>query len=172
MNFLSHIPRASPLAGLALAFLLLVSFPALAQKSERTRVIDSILGVGIGTSLDQVHAKLDPLSTRESRDSHKEAEDRKAGRKQAWTLNATDFATIAVKTNGQGRVVWITGFVRPGKDIPFANLGNLSSAASLTDTRAIWSVATPGGGYRLVAKGQNGKARVISLLSLATPTWK
>lgn len=172
MNLFSHIRRASFLAGLALVFLLLVPFPALTQKTEPTRVIDSILGVGIGTSLDQARAKLDPLSTRESRDMSEEAEAGKGGRKQAWTLKATNYATVALKTNGQGRVLWITGFVRPGKDIPFADLGNLSSATTATDTRAIWNVATPGGGYRLVAKGQNGKARVISLLSLGTSTGK
>ena len=48
--------------------------------------------------------------------------------------------------------------------------GNLSSAIGLTDSLAIWNIATSDGGYRLVAKGQNRKARVIYLLSLATPS--
>jgi hypothetical protein len=32
----------------------------------------------------------------------------------------------------------------------------------------MWNVATLARGYRLIAKGQSGKARVVYLLSLAT----
>ena len=39
-------------------------------------------------------------------------------------------------------MVWITGFVRPGKEIPFAQLGDLSLAKVATNTRAVWNVAT------------------------------
>ena len=86
-----------------------------------------------------------------------------------WSLMATSFSSVALQTEREGRVMWITGFVRPGKAIPFATLGNLSLATTVADSRATWNVATPGGGYRLIARGQNGKALVISLLSLASP---
>jgi len=174
MNSLFHSRRASLLAGLALAFLLGAPLTVSAQKSERTRVVNSILGIGIGIKLDIVRAKLDRLSTRKGRESlegqekqQEEAEEREGGRKEAWTLTSTNYATLAVKTDDKGRVVWVTGFVRPGQEIPFAKLGDLSSATTSNDARAIWNVATPRGGYRLVAKGQDGKARVVSLLFLA-----
>jgi hypothetical protein len=174
MKPFSNSLRASSLAGLALAFLLWSPLPVLAQKIERTRVIDSILGVGIGTTVKQAHAKLDRLRKREASgtreaDPREEAEEREGGRKEAWTLKTTDYLSVALQTDREGRVVWITGFVRPEKEIPFAKLGDLSSAMGVTSSRAIWNVATPTGGYRVVAKGQNGKARIISLLSLATP---
>lgn len=152
-----------------LILLLLASSVVLAQRGQQTLVIDSILGVGIGTSLDQAHEKLDRLSNRERRDERETAdEEREGGRKEAWAMRATDYTTIALKAGPDGRVVWITGFVRPGKEIPFAKLGNLSSAIVITNARAIWNVTTPNGGYRVIAKGQKGKAHVISLISLTT----
>jgi hypothetical protein len=164
---------AGPVLPFFLCLLFLASTMVLAQKSKGKQVTNSILGVGIGASLDQAHAKLDRVSTRETRSMREareeEAEEREGGRKEAWTLKATDYTSVALQTDREGRVVWITGFLRPGKEIPFAKLGNLSSAIGLTDSRAIWNVATSDGGYRLVAKGQNHKARVIYLLSLATP---
>ena len=174
MKPISQTRRADSFAGpapplfLLLLVLVFASTIVLGQKSEKTRVVDSILGVGVGASLDQAHAKLDRLSTRRMNDrEEQETEEREGGRKEAWTLKTTDYVSVALQTDRYGRVVWITGFVRPGKEIAFAKLGDLSSAAGVTDSRVIWNVATPSGGYRLVAKGQDGKARVISLLSLA-----
>jgi hypothetical protein len=176
MNLYSHIRRASLPPRLAFAFFLLALFPVtvLSQKGERARVIDSILGVGIGTKLEKVHEKLDRLSTRKAHSTREEEareeeeQEREGGRKEAWYLRTTDYATVALKTDREGRVVWITGWLRPGREIAFGKLGNLSSALGVTESRAVWNVATPTGGYRVVAKGQNGKARIISLLSLAT----
>jgi hypothetical protein len=177
-----QLRRTGSLVGPVRPFLFLLVFLAasvgLGQKITRAPVIDSILGVGIGSSLDQAHTKLDrhrkrkPLGTREESEQEtreEQEQEREGGRKEAWALKATNYATVALQTDRAGRVVWITGFVRPGKEIPFAKLGNLSSATVVTDTRAVWNVATLGGGYRVIAKGQNGRARVISILSLASP---
>lgn len=156
---------------------LLAASVASAQKIQPARVPDSILGVGIGSTLDQAHAKLDRLRTRNARstreDSEEEAreeqeQEREGGRKEAWALRTTDYATVALKVDREERVVWITGFVRPGKEISFARLGNLSAASVATNKKAVWNVATPAGGYRVIAKGENGKARVVSILSLAS----
>lgn len=178
-----QLGRTGSLVGSVRLFLLLLVFLTAsvgsAQRVARAQVADSILGVGIGSSLEQAHAKLDRLRTRKAHSTHEESEqeearekqeqEREGGRKEAWALRTTDYATVALKVDREERVVWITGFVRPGQDIPFAKLGNLSSATVVTNTRAIWNVATPGGGYRVIAKGQNGKARVVSILSLASP---
>lgn len=163
--------RAGSLAGPVLPFfliLLVLASPVLAEQSQPPLVIDSILGVGIGTSLDQAREKLDRLSKPEGRHEGVTEEEPKGSRKEAWALRGTNYVTVALKVDREGRVVWITGFVRPGKEIPFAKLGNLSSASAVTKARAIWNVATPNGGYRVIAKGQNGKARVVSILSLAS----
>ncbi len=63
----------------------------------------------------------------------------------------------------------MSAFARPGKETQFSKLGDLSKAARAADSQAIWNVETPEGGYRLVAKGANGKASVVYLLSLAFP---
>ena len=117
-------------------FLLLLVFLAAsvgsAQKVERAGVPDSILGVGIGSSLDEAHAKLDRLRIREGRNAHEETEneareeqeqEREGGVKEAWALRSTNYATVALKVDRDRRVVSITGFVRAGKEIPFAKLG-------------------------------------------------
>jgi len=177
-----QLRRTGSLLGQVRPFLFLLVFLAasvgLAQKVERARVPDSILGVGIGTTLAQAHAKLDRLRTRKEHSTRENSEEeareeqeqeREGGRKEAWALRATNYATVALQVDREGRVVWITGFVRPGKEIPFARLGNLTTATVSTGTRAVWNVPTPSGGYRVIAKGQNGRARIVSILSLASP---
>jgi hypothetical protein len=167
--------RACSNAGLAPLLLLGVIFcfwppTAAAQKRQSSPVVDTILGIHIGASRAEARAILDPLKMADDRDAVKDGrEAKRGGIKEAWSLRGTAFATVALKTNEKGRVVWITGFVRPGQDIPFSQLGPLSRAASANESVAIWNVETQAGGYRLVAKGQGGKARVVYLLSLAVP---
>ncbi|MBC8122452.1 MAG: hypothetical protein H7Y22_11510 [Gemmatimonadaceae bacterium] len=136
--------------------------PNVQSENVRVQTTSTILGVGIGTTLEEARARLGSLGTSGGRDT------REGGRKEAWTLTGTDFATIALKTDNQGRVLWVSGFVRPGREIPFAQLGDLT-LATLKAGQAIWNVPTPDGGYRLVAKGEADRARVVYLLSLATP---
>lgn len=126
-------------------------------------VADSLLGVHIGDSLDQAHARLDGLGVNDGRDT------RGGGRKESWRLEDSPFTSIALKTNGDGRVVWLSGFVRPESGIPFAELGDLSLAQRSTVSQAIWNVEAEQDSYRLVAKGQDGKASVVYLLSLYVP---
>ena len=142
---------------LALLTLVLLAMPASAQKG------DLLAGIGIGTSLDEARSKLERVGTGGGRNT------RDGGRKEAWTLKETEFGTLAFKTDGAGRIVWISAFVRAGKEIPFAKLGDATKADTLTKSQAIWNVGSGRGGYRLVAKGTEGKANVVYLLSLDSP---
>ena len=173
INLLSHIRRAGLPGGPALVFfvlgVVLLSSFAKAQTANRSRVSDSILGVGIGTSLEEAQKKLEPLSMTSERSTDEDEDKEEGGTKRYWRLKGTNYTSVALKTNQKGRVVWVTGFVRPSKELLFSELGDTSRALRATDSQAIWNVATPNGGYRLVAKGQNGRARVIYILSLATP---
>jgi hypothetical protein len=130
---------------------------------DKDQTTSQLLGIGIGTTFEEARSRLAQLGTGGGRDT------REGGRKEAWTLRDTDFATLAFKTNAKGTVVWISAFVRPGKEIDFARLGKLAKATDATQSEAIWNVETGQGGYRLVAKGQNSKARVVYLLSLEFP---
>ena len=147
----------------SLLVVLFVTFAVPAQKSKETRAINSLLGVSIGSTLEEARSKLTPLGTGGGRDT------RDGGRKEAWTLKGTDYANIAFKTDGKRRVVWVSAFTRPGKEISFSKLGDLSKTAQTPGSQAVWNIETPQGGYRLEAKGANGKASVIYLLSLDFP---
>lgn len=140
--------------------LLLSASPTPAQDGKSAGVRDSILGVKIGTSLEEARAKLKDLGTTGGRDT------RGGGRKEQWNLKETDFAYVVYKTNAKGRVTEVTGFVRPGREMPFSELGDTALAAGKSETGITWNVSAAEGGYRLVAKGPEGKARVLYLLSL------
>ncbi len=137
--------------------------PAAAQKTTLPVVVETLDGIGIGTSIDEVRARLSQIGTGGGRDT------RDGGRKEAWTLNETDYASLAFKTNKAGKVVWVSAFVRPGREVLFAKLGDPAKATMLSKSQAIWNVSSASGGYRLVAKGAEGKASVVYLLSLDFP---
>jgi hypothetical protein len=135
-----------------------------APQEEKPKAVDSVLGVRVGSTLEEAQGKLREHGTGGGRATGD------GGRKEAWTLKDTEFTSVAFRTNAKGRVVWVTGFVRPGREIPFAQLGDLARAARKDTLQAVWNVEKPEGSYRLVAKGPDGKARVVSLLQLEART--
>lgn len=140
-----------------------VSPVARAQGRGDAKVMDAILGVRIGSHLDEVHDKLKRLGTFGGRGT------RNGGRREAWTLKKTEFTSVAYQTDKDGKIIWVTGFLRPGRAIPFDKLGDPAHATVRSDAQTRWNVQTPEGGYRLVAKGGGGRANVVYLFSLATP---
>jgi hypothetical protein len=131
--------------------------------ANRFAVRDSILGVRIGSDLEEAREKLSPLA--QSPSAEPADEEREAGKKEAWVLRNTEFKSVAVQADRSGKIVWVTGFLRAGREIAFAQIGDLRAAIRATENEAIWNVPTSRGGYRLVAKGQKGKARIIYLLA-------
>lgn len=148
---------------LYLLIVVLAFAPTILAQEKTERAIDSLLGVGIGDSLDEARVTLAKIGTGGGRDT------RDGGRKEAWTLTDPDYATLAFKTDGKGRVSWVSVFVRQARDVSFSKLGDARNATSISQSEAIWNIETPQGGYRLVAKGANGKANVVYLLSLSLP---
>lgn len=147
--------------------LLLLSVALAAQggnaKDGRSSVINSILGVRLGASLEETQELLKPLGTMGGRGT------RDGGRKEAWTLKGTDFASITYQTTGKGRVKWVMAFLRPGKEIPFEKLGDLKFATLRNQTDVVWSFEDPQGNYRVAARGAEGRARVIYLMLVPSP---
>jgi hypothetical protein len=115
----------------SLLLFLLLTVPGLAQTRD---AVSTLEGIGIGTSLEQARSLLARIGTGGGRDT------RDGGRKEAWTLKETDFSTLAFKTNGKGKVVWLSAFVRPGKEIPFEKVGSLPKATMPTKSEAIWNM--------------------------------
>ncbi len=94
-------------------------------------------------------------------------EDSDEGHQEAWKLRGTPYATLALASDDKGHVLWITGFARPGKELPFAQLGDTKQTAALSPSFAVWNVIIPHKSYRVVARGKGGKASVITMLTLA-----
>ena len=144
----------------SLLVLLLLTATAYAQE---TAAVNSLGGIGIGTTIEDARSILGRIGTGGGRDT------RDGGRKEAWTLKETDFTSIAFKSNGAGHIVWISAFIRPGKEVEFTKFGDLAKATSSSKSQAIWNVGNGRSGYRLVAKGMEGRANVVYLLSLDFP---
>ena len=142
--------------------LLVLTATAYAQETAA----GSLNGIGIGTSLEDARSILGRIGTGAGRDT------RDGGRKEAWTLKESDFVSIAFRSNGAGRIVWISAFVRPGKEVEFTTFGDPAKATSWSKSQAIWNVGNTRGGYRLVAKGMDERANVVYLLSLDFPEIK
>lgn len=142
-----------------------VSRPVVAASaSQEKKMKDAILGVSVGTHIDEVHAKLKSLGTVGGRAT------RDGGRKEAWTLKKTEYSSIAYKTDARGHVVWVTGFVRPGKEMAFTKFGDLSQALRNTHDEVVWNVNRPEGNFRLMATGTQGKARLVQMVALVMPS--
>ncbi|MDT7604099.1 MAG: hypothetical protein QOF61_2096 [Acidobacteriota bacterium] len=140
-----------------------------AQKNERVRVTDSILGVRLGSTLEEAREKLKGLTKTGGEGEGEREGEREGGRKEAWVLKKSAFTSIAYQTDERGRVQWVTGFVRPGHEIPFSNLGDLSHASHKSEQAVIWNVQRPEGNMRVIARGSAWKARVVQVLSLNAP---
>jgi len=138
--------------------------------AEPAKAFDSIQGVRIGAELEELEETLEQYGPAlragsEGEDEHEREEKRRA----VWSLLRGDYETLVVEADARGRVTGATGFVRKGREIPFERLGSQSAAARWTESIAIWNVPTPEGGYRLIARGPGKRARVVTLISLATP---
>ncbi|HSI73833.1 MAG TPA: hypothetical protein VK934_11720 [Fimbriimonas sp.] len=135
----------------------------LGRQPQTGRVIDSILGVSVGASFEESRELLD----RFGKGGESEEEEREeAGEKMAWRFDSGEFTAIAVRADDQGRVKWVTGFLRPGKERPFETIGDLKLGVS-TQNEAIWNIRTGSSAYRVVAKGSNKRASVMYLIRLS-----
>ncbi|MCA1610715.1 MAG: hypothetical protein LC780_07625 [Acidobacteria bacterium] len=139
------------------------AFPSTA----RTGTCDAIQGIRPGSDFDEVKTVLAPFGPT-SRSPERE-EEREEKRRGVWSLARGDYETIVVESDEDGRVSGVTGFVRKGREIPFTRLGSRAAAARWMDSAAIWNVPMSRGGYKLIAKGPEGRARVVTLLWLAAP---
>ena len=85
---------------------------------------------------------------------------------EVWTLKNSPYARVVFAADDSDKVLWVTAFARPGQDVPFAQIGSLARAAASGPAFAVWNIISPRGSFREIARGQGGKARVVSLLPL------
>jgi hypothetical protein len=125
--------------------------------AQTAGVRSEIFGVRLGDKIEDVRKRLDPLGETGG------SKTRDGGKKEAWVLKDVDYTSITLRSNAKGEVVWIGGFLRPGKEIPFSQLGDISKAVK-TDSDATWTIDSPNGKYQIVGKGDNQMARAVYLI--------
>ena len=136
--------------------------------AQSVKVTISILGLELGSTLEQAHAKLDKLSD----PAHPPKEEEEGPeRKILWQLARTDYSAVFVKSDEKGRITYINAFLRPGKDIPFEKIGD-TKKAPLQDVNTIaWDVQRPKRPlFRVVAKGADRKANNIAIFVVKRPS--
>lgn len=137
-------------------------------RHETIEATGTILGVGIGTTLEEAHERLDryvPQALREDKDA--DSGDRDAAQRGYWKLEGTDFQWIVAKAGRDGKIFELSASVRPDRAIPFEKIGDLSRAAVNTEAAVTWNLSRPGvGNVKLVAKGPGRRATSIYMLNL------
>ena len=135
--------------------------------AQSVKVTISILGLELGSTLEQAHAKLDALSD----PAHPPKEEEEGPeRKILWQLAGTDYSAVFVKSDERKRITYINAFLRPGKEIPFEKIGD-AKKAPLQDANTIaWDVLRPNRPlFRVVAKGADRKANNITIFVVKRP---
>ena len=128
---------------------------------------NTILGVAIGSTLEEAHQKLDPLRDPASAEfREKEAKEGEAGEKAYWRLIGTEYRWIMAWANKEGQLVQLSASVRPERPKPFTEVGDLARASTNLENAAKWNVQRPGGlSYDLVARGPNRQANNIYMIA-------
>jgi len=129
------------------------------------RAID---GIDLRDTLEEARALLDQIGKSTGR-TLPNPENKPQASKEAWRLDSTEFGSVALKAEADGRIVWISGFVRPTQAIPFGRFGDLAQAKPRSDTLAIWDRMEPKLPYRLIARGAKQAATVVSLIPIGPP---
>ena len=140
--------------------------------AQTVQVKTSILGLELNSSLEEAHRKLDSLGdlSKPSIEAAEEAEHYEKERKVLWQLAKSDFSSVLVKTDEKERIIYIAGFLRPGKEVPFTQVGQTEKAPILTDRTVAWDVVRPGQPLvRVVARGEKRKANSIIVFVVKKP---
>ena len=140
--------------------------------AQSVKVETKLLGLELDAPLEKAHEILDPLGnpTQPSVEAAGEAEEGENERKVLWKLTKSDFSSILVKADEQNRVTYMMGFLRPGKEIPFDQIGQTEKAPVLTEHTAAWDIVRPDKSLlRVVARGEKRKANSITIFLVKRP---
>ena len=141
-------------------------------KAKSVEVQTDILGIGIDSPLVAAHTTFDPLGEPAHRPKEKvdDVEPDEREHKVLWQLAKTDFGSVYVKADDKDRITYIAAYLRPGKEMPFAKIGELEKAPVLTDRVVAWDVVRPNRPLiRVVARGSERKANSITMFIVKRP---
>jgi len=141
--------------------------------AKSIKVMTSIAGIELGMSLDRVRAELDKLRdpAQPIKEEAAEPNERDEGEHQVlWQLAGTDFASVFVKADEKERLIYVAGFLRPGKEIPFDKIGEIKKAPIQDDRVVAWDVVRPEHPlFRVVARGAEHRASSITIFLVKQP---
>ena len=151
----------------------LASYEQRRANAETVNVMDSILDLEPGSSLEQAHAKLDELSDPAHPPKQEEEGPRKgeaSEHKVLWQLAKTDYSFVFVKADDQERISYIKAFLRPGKELPFDKIGDAKKAPVQDANTIAWDVLRPDRPlFRVVATGAERRATSIMIFVVKRP---
>ena len=131
------------------------------------------MGIELDSTLDSAHSKLDSLGQPSARplDGADEANGRSEDdHKISWQLAKTDYSSVFVKADQKERITYIAAYLRRGKEMPFAEIGQLEKAPVLNDRVVAWDVVRPNRPLiRVVARGSERKANSITMFIVKRP---
>jgi hypothetical protein len=142
--------------------------------AKSVKVQTSILGLALGSSLEQAHAKLDKLKD-PSQPSKEEKEDSEKGEREPenrvlWQLAKTEYSAVYVKVDDKGHITYINGFLRPGQEISFDKIGETKKAPAQSSNVVAWDVIRPNRPlFRVVASGKDRRANSVTIFFVKRP---
>jgi hypothetical protein len=158
--FLSEPPKLAP-------------FKERLAAAQSVKVQTAILGIELDSTLESAHSKLDSLGqamTRPVDDGDEVAKRSEGEHKASWQLAKTDYGSVFVKADEKERITYIAAYLRAGKEMPFAKIGELEKAPVLTDRVVAWDVVRPNRPLiRVVARGSERKANSITMFIVKRP---
>lgn len=150
----------------------LAPFETRLANAKSVKVLTSILGLELGSTIKQAHTKLDKLNdpAHPPKEEGEDEAEKDEEHKVLWQLAKTDYAFVFVKADEKDRITYINGTLRPGKEIPFDKIGD-SKKAPVQDANTIaWDVLRAGRPlFRVVAKGAERKANTITIFIVKRP---
>ena len=151
----------------------LASFEDRLKAAETAKVITEILGLRVGDSLKQAHEKLDSLCAADhppTKEEEEPGDEGESGHKVLWELAKSDYASVFVKADKDDRITYILGNLKPGREIPFTEIGQLEKAPIHTSSTVAWDVLRPGSPLmRVVGLGADERARSVTLFLVKRP---
>jgi hypothetical protein len=144
----------------------LASFKERLAVAESVKVKTDLLGIELGSEVESARHQLEKWIV-PGHPSKEPADREEDERKTLWELKETDFASIFVKADEKNRITYMIGVLRPGKEVPFASIGEVEKAPIRTDHDIAWDVVRPNQQLiRVVASGNQGKAASITIFEV------
>lgn len=137
------------------------------SERETIAAVGKIMGVGIGSALEEAREKLDPL--RENADEPEEGE-KEEGERVYWKLKATEYSWVVAWAD-EGKITRLRAMLRADQPKAFSAIGDLATATVNQPNTAAWNLtAADGMPFRIVAQGPQQQATTIYMFSLRPRT--